>query len=180
MGRLERKEVITNRCPRRNDRCAHVQRQALSIFMSLIFLVSNVYAASVSSKELIDNAKLLDGKTVQYKGELVTAILNRGEYSWANLNDGDNAIGVWCKSSLLTPVKFIGDYKNKGDTLEVVGTFNRACPMHRGELDIHAASIKIVKPGFEVKEQADKRKPGLSMAIFLLVLSMAIIFRKRL
>lgn len=179
MGRLERKEVIENRSPRRSNG-AHVQWQALSILIPLIFLVSNVYAAPVSSKELIDNAKLLDGKTVQYKGELVTAILNRGEYSWANLNDGDNAIGVWCKSSLLKPVRFIGDYKNKGDVLEVTGIFNRACSVHRGELDIHASSIKIVKPGFSVKEQTGRRKPGVSMAIFLVVLSMAIIFRKRL
>lgn len=158
----------------------------LKTLVFLIFMLSVVscqlsasYAETLSSEHLIKNAKSLDGKSITYKGEVVTAILNRVEYSWVNLNDGDNAIGVWCKSSQLAPIKFIGDYKNRGDMLEVEGKFNRACPMHGGELDIHADSVKIVNSGFSLKERISQRKLTLSTALFLITLSIVVIFRKR-
>ena len=128
---------------------------------------------------MIENAKALDGKTVQYRGEAVTAVLNRGEYSWVNLNDGDNAIGIWCKSASLASIKFIGDYKNRGDILEAKGVFHRACPAHNGELDIHADSIKIAKPGFPVSERMLRRKLNAAIAVFLLTILLAAAFRKR-
>lgn len=137
------------------------------------------HAGIVSSKELIENAKTLDGKAVTYKGEAVTAILNRGDYSWVNLNDGDNAIGVWCATSLLGEVKSLGDYKNKGDTIEVEGVFNRACPLHGGELDIHGRDIKIVKAGYAVNERVSHESARLSAALFALTILAVIIFRKR-
>ncbi len=105
---------------------------------------ANCYAVTWSSNELIEKSKELNGRKLNYSGELVTAILDRGEYSWINLNDGSNAIGVWCKSGLLGGVNFAGDYKNRGDIIEVNGTFNRACSIHNGELDIHADTVKIV------------------------------------
>ncbi len=103
-----------------------------------------------------------------------------GEHSWINLNDGDNAIGVWCKSEFTDSVKFIGDYKNKGDILEVEGTFNRDCPLHGGELDIHANTVHIVKRGYPTKEITDEAKLNASMVIFLTVLLLALIFKRRL
>jgi len=149
------------------------------ILILLVFLASGAYAEALSSRELIENAKALDGKTVQYRGEAVTAILNRGEHSWVNLNDGGNAIGIWCKSPSLASIKFIGDYKNKGDILEVEGVFHRACPAHNGELDIHADSVRVVKPGFAVSERTERRKLNLAAAVFLLTILVVVIFRKR-
>ena len=146
----------------------------------LALLAFSVYAEEVSSKALIERAKELDGQSVTYKGEVVTAILNRGEYSWVNLNDGDNAIGIWCRSPQLEGVKFIGGYKNKGDILEVRGVFNRACPLHRGELDIHADAITILAKGSHVKEQLSQRKSILTAVIFLITLYIIFRFRKRL
>lgn len=134
----------------------------------------------VSSKELIDNAVLLEGKTVMYKGELVTAIMKRGESSWINLNDGNNAIGVWCKSDALDAVKFIGDYKHKGDILEIKGVFHRACPEHGGDLDIHAGNIRILKYGFMTKERVDRMKLKISAGMFLAAILLIAVFRKRL
>jgi len=137
-----------------------------------------VYAAPTSSKELIDDAKTFDGRIVTYKGEAVTAILKRGEYSWINLNDGENAIGIWCKSSLLDQVKYLGDYKHKGDIVEVEGVFHRACPQHKGELDIHAEKIRILRQGFAIKEDIDKRKMHAATALLVITL-FAIMFLKR-
>ncbi len=150
-------------------------------FLLLTFSFSLVQAAVTwSSNELIEKAKELDGRTLIYKGELVTAILNRQEHSFINLNDGSNAIGVWCKSSALSSIKFAGDYKHKGDILEVRGVFNRACPEHNGELDIHADEIKIIEHGCLLKERLDPIKIKSSIVIFIIILITVIIFRKKL
>jgi hypothetical protein len=137
-----------------------------------------VHAASYSSKALIENARLLDGKKVTYRGEAVTAIMKRGDHAWVNVNDGDNAIGIWCTGAMLECVKFLGDYKHSGDILEVEGMFNRACPAHGGELDIHAAKVKVLKPGFSIGEKVDLGKTGLTIFLFLLTLAITIAFRK--
>jgi hypothetical protein len=132
-----------------------------------------------SSNELIEKSKELNGRKLNYKGELIAAVLNRGEYSWINLNDGSNAIGVWCKSSMLNGVKFAGNYNARGDVLEVNGVFNRACSAHNGELDIHADTVKIVRRGYFVPRAVDATKVNSSMAIFLLIILIVTIFRKR-
>lgn len=155
-------------------------KSLLFIFIALICLpVSSSYGEVMSSKELIERADLLDGKAVSYSGEVVTAIMKRGEHSWVNLNDGENAIGVWCENSMLEGVKFIGDYKFKGDILEVEGKFNRACSIHRGDLDIHATSIKIIKIGYPVAEKVDTAKLKVAGALFLAILPLLFFFKKR-
>jgi len=146
----------------------------------LTIISANCYAVVWSSNELIEKAKELNGRKLNYRGELVTAILNRGEYSWINLNDGSNAIGVWSKSSLLSGVKFAGDYKNRGDMIEVNGTFNRACSIHNGELDIHAETIKIVKKGHRIIRGIDINRINSAIALFAFTILTAVIFRKRL
>jgi hypothetical protein len=138
-----------------------------------------VFGAAYSSKALIDNAKVLDGKKVVYRGEAVTAIMKRGEYAWVNVNDGDNAIGIWCKGYKLAPVQYLGGYKFTGDTLEVEGMFNRACSMHGGELDIHANKIRILKTGSAVSDSANLRKLALAVVLLLATIAVTVIFRKR-
>jgi len=158
-------------------------KSVVSILFFVVFLLvlaSHCHAAVWSSTELIEKSKELNGKELSYKGELITAILNRGEYSWINLNDGANAIGIWCKSSLLKDVKNIGDYKNKGDLLEVKGVFNRACAMHAGELDIHADALKIVSRGYPIREHINIVRVHSSAILFAITLLAVAIFRKRL
>ena len=110
----------------------------------------------------------------------MTAILDRGEYSWINLNDGDNAIGIWCKSSMTAPVKFIGDYKNHGDVLEVEGVFHRACSEHGGELDIHAVRVSVVSPGYPTRERVNTGRINFSIALFICIALAAAVWRRRL
>ena len=95
----------------------------MAIMLVPFFTLSKSYAYTVSSDELIERAKDLDSRTVVYRGELVTGILNRGAHSWINLNDGSNAIGVWCDTDLLKNIKHAGSYKTKGDIIEVEGIF---------------------------------------------------------
>jgi hypothetical protein len=158
-------------------------KRSLSIFalnLLLLSLAVCLYAAdTVTSKELIKESKRFDGKFIIYQGEAVTAVMNRGGYSWVNINDGDNAIGVWGKRQLFSGIKFLGDYKHKGDIVRITGKFNRACAMHGGELDIHAQGIEIASRGEKVHENIDKNKIGPIIAIFILLLLSAVIFRKR-
>ncbi len=134
----------------------------LSLF--ILFLVFSVpafdcYAQSISSAELINNAKLYDGKVVSYEGEVIGDIMKRGDYTWINVNDGKNAIGIWVNSVLARDVSYAGSYKSVGDGIEVTGVFRRACPEHGGDLDIHAQSIRKTGAGRQLQEKlnVDKR-----------------------
>jgi hypothetical protein len=144
---------------------------SLIVMIVLLFICTrNCYAVTWSSNELIDKSKELDGRKLDY----------RGEYSWVNLNDGSNAIGVWCKSSLLGGVKFIGNYMSRGDTIEVNGVLNRACPVHNGELDIHADTVNIVLKGHPFLRPVDPNKINSAMMLFAITVFVVVIFRKRL
>lgn len=142
----------------------------------------DVYAEAkpITGIELIRDANILDGSVVTYKGEIVAAIMKRGDHSWVNLNDGYRAIGVWCKTSSLSDVKTLGDYKNEGDILEVTGVFHRACPEHGGELDIHADALRIEALGFPVEERVSMRRVNISIAFFIMALLSIFMLRKRL
>ncbi len=164
----------------RKSRIAYsVLRTAFIIVLATLF-ATNCYAVVWSSNELIEKAKELNGRKLNYSGELITAILDRGEYSWINLNDGSNAIGVWCKSSLLGGVKFAGGYKSHGDMIEVNGVFNRACSMHNGELDIHANTVKILKHGYLVERTIDTKSIKSAIILFIALCFTVIVFKKRL
>ena len=155
-------------------------RWSMVCIILMIFFATNCYAVTWSSNELIEKAKELNGRKLNYRGELITAILNRGDYSWINLNDGFNAIGIWCKSSSLSGVKFIGDYKNRGDMVEANGTFNRACSVHNGELDIHADTIKVVKHGYPVDRAIDTKMVHSAVILFIATILIVIIFKEKL
>lgn len=151
----------------------------LVLFMLLVPAFTASGAESFGSKELINNADKLDETVVIYRGEAVTAVMNRGEHAWINLNDGNNAVGIWCKSDSLKNVRFLGDYKNKGDYLEVEGVFHRACPIHSGELDIHADSVKILSVGFPLRERVSVKRLRIAAAFFVLTIIAIVALRKR-
>ncbi len=117
-----------------------------AIFFCLI-VVTPLYAETVSSQVLINNAKQYDGKIVTYQGEAVGDIMARGDHAWINLNDGYIAVGVWVKKAELKDIVYLGSYREKGDIVEVTGVFHRACPEHGGDLDIHAQEVKKIIPG---------------------------------
>ncbi len=154
-------------------------RCGLIIVLCTLFSLPCCEAYTVLSDELIEKANDLDGRMVVYRGEAVTAILGRGAHSWINVHDGDNAIGVWCRTELLREVAFVGDYKNRGDIIEVEGVFNRACKEHKGELDIHAYKVKVVERGFLTPEKIGDKILYLTLALFILTLFVVIRYRRR-
>jgi hypothetical protein len=106
---------------------------------------------SLGSEELIKNSKQYDGMRIVYTGEVIGDVMKRGDYAWINVSDGDNAIGVWTNDPAINSLKYLGRYGVTGDTVRVEGVFHRACGEHGGDLDIHAASVVIVKAGSEAK-----------------------------
>ena len=149
-------------------------QKILRIFILVILLIiplsTQAFAATTTDiNYLIENAKALDGKEVTVQGEAVGEVMQRGDYSWVNINDTTNAMGIWMKTSDALKVTRYGDYKNTGDTITVTGTFHRACAEHGGEADIHSETMSITQPGHPVAEQIPFVKV-IAAVILLLIL----------
>jgi hypothetical protein len=98
-------------------------RCILCLFLSTL----PVFPQPPSSSELVEGAREWDGITVTFTGEAIGEALRRGGLAWIHLHvDSD------------------------GDVVEVVGVFNAACPEHGGDMDIHASTLRIVRPGHRV------------------------------
>lgn len=139
------------------------QLSALSILL-LFFTMS--YAQPICSTELINNAKEYDGKIVSYAGEVIGDIMVRQEFAWINVNDGKAAIGVWAAQDLIREIEFTGSYKTKGDWVEITGVFHRACLEHGADLDIHAQSIRRIRPGRQMNRPLNPGKINLTIVLF--------------
>lgn len=136
------------------------------IFKSLIiiFLLTFSFSMKAEAEEvtdintLIEKAKEFDGKEVIVQGEAIGEPMDRGDHSWVNINDGTNAIGIWLKNSEADQISHYGNYKYKGDTVKIKGTFYRACKEHGGEADIHNIAITIEEQGYKVERQLSSVK----------------------
>jgi len=148
--------------------------------IGLIFLCGTVCYAQqhISSTELINKAKEYDGKNVVYAGEAIGDVMVRGDSVWVNLNDGENAIGIWLNKKLAKEIRFTGSYQTKGDRLEITGVFQRNCIQHGGDMDIHAQSIRKISPGKLIKEELDTGKRNFTF-ILLGILCLVFVFVRR-
>ena len=148
------------------------------LLLAFSLLVSNFcFAQPVSSTELINNAKNYDGKTVAYSGEVIGDIMKRGEYAWVNVSDGQAALGIWLPKDLTRDILYSGSFKFSGDWIEVAGIFQRACPQHGGDLDIHAQALRRISSGKLRIERINTEKRNF---IFILsgILCLVLILRQ--
>ncbi|HEY5556470.1 hypothetical protein [Acetobacterium sp.] len=144
--------------------------RALILTVVAFFLFAGVAFGieTISLNQLIETAKVMDGKTVVVQGEAISEALERGNNAWVNINDGTNAIGIWLNREDANKIKVFGDYLNIGDKVKVTGVFNRACVEHGGDMDIHATSIEVVENGYPVKEKVPSQKIAIGI-IFVVV-----------
>lgn len=151
------------------------------LIFTLCFLHSDCYAQSVSaaSAELINKAKNYDGKVVVYTGEAIGDVMIRGDFAWVNVNDGENAIGIWMDKELAQKIKFTGSFQSKGDRLEITGTFQRNCTKHGGDLDIHAQEIRTISHGRIDIENLDTAKRNVVYTLLGVLLCIMIFMRHR-
>jgi hypothetical protein len=136
--------------------------------------------SSIDINELVENANELDGQDVTIQGEAIGECMNRGEYSWININDGTNAIGVWINKSEADKISYYGNYKYHGDMVKITGTFYRACKEHGGEADFHGSSLVIVKKGYHVKEQISYLKIIAAFISVLVTVPLVMLFLRTL
>ncbi len=127
----------------------HKSIKALIVILILLSPLPVTAKAETITKtnDLIENAKTLDGQKLTIEGEAIGERMIRGDYSWVNINDGSNAIGVWLSNKEAEKIKYYGNYKNIGDTVRVTGVFYRACKEHGGEADFHATSLVVNEIG---------------------------------
>lgn len=156
------------------------KKKITSLFLSLIFIFSfSIICSAVNTTDinsLIENAKQLDKREITIQGELIGEELERGEYSWINVNDTTNAIGVWISSKELKDVTYYGNYKNKGDIVRITGTFNRACTEHGGDTDIHCSNFEIVQKGSKTIKKISNRKLTVAGLLVVIALSIFLIY----
>jgi hypothetical protein len=144
---------------------------------TLFLALTAAYAKSVSSSELIENARQYDGQTITYAGEVIGDVMVRGRFAWINVNDGKNAIGIWLDRELAKDIAYTGSYTSRGDWVEVEGVFHRACLQHGGDLDIHALALRKTKDGEKIDGTLSLHKRNLAFAL-LGVLCLVLILRQ--
>ncbi len=148
----------------------HITQIIILVSLCLGVFVSWCYAQSISSMELINNAKKYNGNTVVYKGEVIGDIMVRGEYAWINVNDRKNAIGIWVKKESIKNIFYVGSYNVTGDSVEIAGKFNQACIEHGGDLDIHAQSINKISSGSKIPHFVNQKEINLTLGLFLILI----------
>ncbi|MBU3146159.1 hypothetical protein [Clostridium sp. CF012] len=128
--------------------------------------------------DLIENGKKIDNTKITLNGEAIGESMNRGKYSWVNISDGSNAMGIWIKNEQVKSIKNFGKYGYKGDTLRINGTFNRACLEHGGDMDIHASSVEIIEVGGKVIIPISNNKKIIAIILALITLTLIFSYKK--
>lgn len=168
---------------------------ATCILLLMLSLILTNQALAISSKELIKHPKKYDGKQVSFKGEAVGDVMMRGSHAWIHVNDDfysmigetknkklggyNSGQSIWCEASQVETITYVGGYKNKGDIVEVEGTFNRACQEHDGTMDIHAESLRVVEEGYQRKRSLNFSKVEIAGLLVIIFLALLAVWRLR-
>jgi len=125
-----------------------------------------------------------NGKTVTFHGEAIGEVMVRGDYAWIHLNDDaymeknveegatlagyNSGMAIWVPAELTKQIDTYGDYKHEGTIVEITGVFNAACKEHGGDMDIHATSLRIIRPGHPVVDPIAPWKVWLALGLIVL------------
>lgn len=140
----------------------------------------------VSSTDLYDCPTTWDGRAVRFTGEVVGAVLRRGDHAWLQLNDdvyaggtgplpfhreyrgGNSGVGVLVPVESIDAVRHVGGPAVRGDRVEVAGVFGRVDPQTREVGIVRADSLKIVAVGGALPRAVEPTRV-LVAALFALV-----------
>ena len=153
-------------------------------------------AEEVTVEKLVGDMDKYDGREVTITGEAVGDLMLRGDHGWVTVNDdaygvrsieegGDFTgyanwgIGVWAPRVELERIQILGGYKNMGDRVRVTGTFNRACPEHGGDTDIHAVEVEVLEQGHPIRHPFSWWKLVLIIGLVALLLGSGSIWWRR-
>jgi aspartyl/asparaginyl-tRNA synthetase len=143
-----------------------MNRKSLLIFLGILMLVSAAFASdTVFLGELFEEADKYEGQSVTVSGEAVGDIMRDGDVFWLNIRDGEFFIGVVLNEELKNKIKYLGRYKIRGDMVKVSGVYQVHCRQHRGERDIHADKLEIIRSGRELEEHIEINEVILSIIL---------------
>jgi hypothetical protein len=141
---------------------------------------------AVSAGDLVACPHSYDGVTVRYRGEVVAAVLLRGERAWVQLNDdaygvaagplpehrtalgGNSGIAVSVPATAGRRITIVGGHRAAGDLLEVVGPFLRADPGDAGGPTIRATQVRTVQDGRRLQHAPSPRLLGVAGTLLAL------------
>ena len=150
----------------------------LTLIIAGLIPIHVASAESTKINDLIEKAMTYDGQTVTVTAEAIGEKMDRKDGTWINVKDVSNAIGIWMPTEESRRITLFGNYKEKGDIVEITGVFNRACKEHGGESDLHLISMKVIKPGEIVQNKVTMTKLiitvtllGIATTLFLFFLN---------
>lgn len=128
----------------------HLRLVLLAIVLVATVLIPVAAPAQdeLTGYDLVRLSPEMDGERVTFSGEAVGDVIRATTGGvWVNVLSGGTAVGVWTTAEDAAVIATLGDHKHTGDTVRVTGTFNFACDLHAGDLDMHAESIELVESG---------------------------------
>lgn len=154
------------------------------IFILLILL--NITIASIAEEItdfnlLLNNAKTYEQKNITVRGEIIgNKILTADKQNcWVNITDGIMAIGIWLTTEQAAVLSCFGDYKHRGDIINVTGKFFSNCQEHNGEFDIHAQELVILEQGKTVEHNITRHKQYQAIMFSIAALVLFIIYMSK-
>lgn len=149
--------------------------------MFLCIIVSLKCSASNYTRidDLIQKSNEFNNKTVTIKAEVIGERLNREKFTWINVSDGTNAIGIWMKLDESKNIYRYGNYKEKGDIIEVTGIYHKNCIEHGGDVDIHADSVRVIEKGYIKNKPIEKNKVELAVIFALITIVLSGIYYQK-
>lgn len=140
----------------------------------------------IDAGTLIDCPVVFDGHRVRYAGEVVEAVLPRGDRAWVHLNDdlysgeagplpqsrtalgGNSGIAVSLPADDARAIHHVGGHRAQGDRLEVVGTFHAADPADGGAPTIQADKVRVLRVGHVIEHPVSQPRLVVAIALALL------------
>jgi hypothetical protein len=129
----------------------------------------------VMIRDLVLHSAMYEGRTVILRGEVIGDIMPRGKFAWINIQGQYNEIGVWIPLELTKGITYKGNYRFKGDRVEVSGIFKHADEEFGGEFCLRATDLKIIQLGFPSPHQQSPTKKYIVWSLFWFTLSLLVI-----
>ncbi len=171
---------------------------------SFAMAVPTMPANEPSSGELVSQMRVTgdvtkglywDGRIITFHGEAVGERMVRGGSAWIHLNDDaymernveegaalggyNSGMPVWIEAAKTDPIDTYGDYKHEGSIVEVTGEFRAACKDHGGDMDIHASSLEVLRPGHPALDPIRPWKVWLAIGLVLAAVALHLLDLRR-
>jgi hypothetical protein len=155
-------------------------KNSVIIFLLLIFFIagSNLYADTqqISLADLISSPDQYDKRKILFKSEIIGDLLNTKEGSWFNVRSQNYNMGIFLKDqSNIDKITYWGDYKRKGDIVEIKGVFYKNCPISN-QRAVHLVDLEVVKQGKELIHPISIEKKKAALIGFVIFLTIGIIY----